>query len=33
MICLNWEEISGHTQFTTEELEQMKLMVHDVQGM
>lgn len=26
----NWEEISGHTQVTIEELEQMKLMVHDM---
>jgi hypothetical protein len=30
MIRQNWEEISGHTQVTTEELEQMKLMVHDM---
>lgn len=30
MIRQNWEEISGHTQVTTEELEQMKLMVHDL---
>jgi hypothetical protein len=26
----NWEEISGHAQVTKEELEQMKLMVHDM---
>jgi len=30
MIRQNWEEISGHAQVTHDELEQMKLMVHDM---